>query len=264
MTRLSLALVLVLATPAALAAQQPAAADTSRVYEPSELSTMPRLVNLDELRAALQAGYPPELRESRVEGTVAVSLVVNRYGRPEEISVVQSTHPAFDSVTLATAAGLRFTAAMADGRPVRTRVQIPVQWRLPADAPTADSGAVASAAPPAQAPPAPPSARPDCESTYSLRDVQGPPQPLNLIEFRRMMLTHYPASMRGAGRGVVQVRFRVGCDGVPSRIAITQSSHLAFNAPTVDLVPMLRFSPARMNGQPVAVWVELPIEWSSR
>lgn len=241
--------------------QESPAADSGRVYEPAELTAMPRVANAEALRAALRAGYPPELAAAGVEGTVSVSLVVNQAGEAEEIAVVESTNPAFDSVTVATVAGLRFRPAMVGGRPVRTRVRVPIRWQLP-EAP------VAAANPPAdftgvgvglrRAP------RPDSSRTYKPRQVEVPPQPINMISVRAELVQRYPASLRGSGRrGTVHVRFRVNADGRPEHFEITRSSDARFNAPTLEAVRVLRFTPARVNGRAVAAWVELPIEWES-
>lgn len=43
---------------------------------------------------------------------------------------------------------------------------------------------------------------------------------------------------------------------------VTRSSDRAFDEPTLDAVKHLRFHPARLNGHPVRVWVEQPIDWN--
>jgi TonB family protein len=45
-------------------------------------------------------------------------------------------------------------------------------------------------------------------------------------------------------------------------ITVTSSSHEQFNDPTIRSVQRLRFRPAKVNGRPVKVWVELPIQWT--
>lgn len=360
------AAILAFAAAPALAAQPVAAVDTGRVYAPEELSSMPSLVNVDELRGALAAGYPPELRAAGVEGTVAVSLVVNRSGTPEEIRVVQSTHPAFDSVTLATAAGLRFTAAMVDGQRVRTRVQVPVQWRMDvsaeqaARAPAPESGGepadqaleldevpvpqndayvrdlmanlyppqllsegeggevilrlhmdeqgsvldagVETSTHPALRDPSlavarelvfsPPRAggtpvqvwtlvrlrweadarergpvvgmaARELADTYELSQVDEFPRPLNVPDLQRALERLYPPEVRYTRQGgTTQLRFRVDEHGRVGYAQVTQTSSLDFNLPAIRAIRHLRFQPGRLGGRPVAVWVELPIQWS--
>ena len=76
---------------------------------------------------------------------------------------------------------------------------------------------------------------------------------------------NYPPLLRDAGvTGTVQVRFRVLEDGRvdAASIQITSSTHEQFNEPTMRAVRALRFRPAKVNGRPVKVWVEQPIQWT--
>lgn len=103
------------------------------------------------------------------------------------------------------------------------------------------------------------------EGTYELSAVEEMPRVTNASDFQRQLSRNYPALLRDAGvQGTVQVRFRVNEDGrVDSEsITITSSSHEQFNDATIRAVRTLRFRPARVNGRPVRVWVEQPIQWT--
>lgn len=105
---------------------------------------------------------------------------------------------------------------------------------------------------------------PPDEGTYELSAVEEQPRPTNLPDLRRQLERNYPPLLRDARvTGTVQVRMRVTADGSvdASSITITSSSHEQFNDPTIRSVQRLRFRPAKVNGRPVPVWVELPIQW---
>jgi protein TonB len=106
---------------------------------------------------------------------------------------------------------------------------------------------------------------PPDEGTYELSAVEEQPRPRNIADLRRQLERNYPPLLRDARvTGTVQVRMRVMEDGTvdPSSIQVTSSSHEQFNDPTIRSVQRLRFSPAKVNGRPVKVWVELPIQWT--
>lgn len=102
------------------------------------------------------------------------------------------------------------------------------------------------------------------EPAYELSTVTERPRPLNIAEVRRWMEYNYPPDLRDSRvEGAVQLRFRVGSDGrVEAGTArVSVSSNPAFDAVAIRAVEQLRFSPARVAGRPVRVWVELPIRF---
>lgn len=103
----------------------------------------------------------------------------------------------------------------------------------------------------------------DSSHTYELREVTVVPRPVNVADLRRALQETYPAQLRDSVvDGQVDVRFRVDAQGMPQDLTITRSTHAPFDAPTLEAVRKLRFSPAEVDGKPVAVWVVLPIQWS--
>lgn len=242
------------AAPAA--AQDPA--ETGRVYMLTEVTAPPRPANVAELRAALEAAYPAELRAAGREGTVMVSMVVSPDGATREVNVIESTEPGFDSATVAALRQLRFTPAAVDGRPVAVRLELPILWQLSREeepAPVTEPSAEVTAG----ADPVIPGVR-----VYELRAVEEPPRPRNLQILRQELMRRYPPRLRSAGQGgSVTARFRVDEQGDVKDVRIVRSSNVEFNQPTAEVVRQLKFSPARLGGQPVQVWVELPIQWTA-
>ncbi|HEY7769043.1 TonB family protein [Longimicrobium sp.] len=108
----------------------------------------------------------------------------------------------------------------------------------------------------------PAAAQPDDQAAYELSAVTVPPRPLNVAELQTELERLYPPALRDAGvTGSVQVRFRVNTDGSVSSLEITSSTNRLFDAASLAAVSRLRFSPAEVDGRPVPVWAELPIEW---
>jgi TonB family protein len=102
------------------------------------------------------------------------------------------------------------------------------------------------------------------DDTYELSEVVEPPRALNVAALQRELERNYPPLLRDAGvTGRVHVRFRILENGTVDRssMTITQASHPAFVQPTLTSVEQLRFAPARLNGRPVKVWAELPVQW---
>lgn len=119
------------------------------------------------------------------------------------------------------------------------------------------AAALCCAAAPALAQGAPPAAR-----VYELAEVETRPVPSNVEVLRAALAATYPLEKRAAGQGArVSVSFVLDTDGVPGALDVIESTDAAFDAATLAGIALLRFTPARVGGQPVAVRVEVPVEW---
>jgi TonB family protein len=76
--------------------------------------------------------YPDSLREAGVEGRVVVAGVVETDGSvdPASVAVVTSTHAGFEEVATDWLAQGTFSPGAIDGRSVRVRVEVPIEFRL--------------------------------------------------------------------------------------------------------------------------------------
>jgi len=86
------------------------------------------------LNAESPIEYPRALFEQGIEGAVMLRLYVDSAGAlvGDSSSVFESSgYPALDSAALAGAAGLRFSPALRDGKPVATAFVQPVEFRSP-------------------------------------------------------------------------------------------------------------------------------------
>lgn len=98
------------------------------------------------------------------------------------------------------------------------------------------------------------------DRVYELADVETAPVPANLEELRAALESTYPPGKRDVA-ATVSVAFVLGPDGVPREVGVTESTDTAFDAATVGAIGRLRFSPATVQGRPVAVRVEVPVQW---
>ena len=102
---------------------------------------------------------------------------------------------------------------------------------------------------------------------YELSAVDVQPVLLNREEVVRAMRANYPTLLRDAGvEGTATLRFVVGADGVPERSSIhaVYVTHPDFGLSGERVAAAMRFSPARLGGAPVRVYLTLPISFSLR
>ncbi|HEY0037041.1 MAG TPA: energy transducer TonB [Longimicrobium sp.] len=212
------------------------------LYDQESVTVLPRLLNVDEFAAALAASYPGGTPDAGVVPSVHVRFIVDVNGTGREFNIIASTDSALHAPALAALSVLRFVPAEVDGRPVNVRVELPIQWQVPAPAPQA---------PKVDAPPAP-------EDDI----VERMPTLLNAQSLRIAMNREYPEWLKaGEARGTVVVRMRVSTEGVPEQVVVTSSTNPAFNEASLRAIRSVRFRPAALNGRPVAVPVELPLQW---
>ncbi len=74
--------------------------------------------------------YPQEAKDSRLQGVVGLSLVVNKQGRAETIRVEKSLDPGLDQAAIDAIRKWTFQPATKDGKPVVVRAKIEVNFRL--------------------------------------------------------------------------------------------------------------------------------------
>ncbi|MGX5651065.1 MAG: energy transducer TonB [Hydrogenophaga sp. SCN 70-13] len=123
----------------------------------------------------------------------------------------------------------------------------PIQAAPPEPVVPAPPAPVMPAPPPA--PPAPPAPAPVVTLPSSQADYLSNPKPA------------YPSlSKRMGEQGRVLVRAFVDTKGMPSRVEVARSSGFErLDKTAVDTVLRWRFVPGKRGGEPVAMWVEVPI-----
>lgn len=102
------------------------------------------ILTVDETAARMEGSaapiYPAELMKESIEGAVIVRYVIDSTGHaePGSLEVRSSSHPLFTKAVRDALPGMRFSAAIVDGRPVRELVEQSFAFRIapPAAAPS--------------------------------------------------------------------------------------------------------------------------------
>lgn len=116
----------------------------------------------------------------------------------------------------------------------------------------------------AQSAAAPPNAHDT--TTYTMDAVTEKPTLVNNSEAARVLATHYPAALRDHGvTGEVHLLFRITAEGAvdTASLRVTFATNPEFGDVAQRVVKTMRFTPPRLNGTPVAVWVDdMPVQFS--
>ncbi|HEY0022861.1 MAG TPA: TonB family protein [Longimicrobium sp.] len=160
-----------------------------------------------------------------------------------------------DSIRAAQLASARQAAAQAAPAPIQP----------PAPVENRPVPQVAVAPPPAAAAPAPSApARPrvDPSRVYRAGELDEAPALANRADFGRVVARNYPSSASGAGSAVVQ--FVVLPNGTVDRssIRVLEVSDPVFRRAATAAAGAARFTPARVDGQPVRATVSIPLTWN--
>jgi TonB family protein len=101
--------------------------------------------------------------------------------------------------------------------------------------------------------------------SYDGRYADEQPELVNRVVVSQALSREYPPSLRAIGQsGSVMLRFRVLENGTVDRQTVTVESytHPDFSEAAVRVVYRMRFRAARYRGQPVPVWVTLPVNFN--
>ena len=74
--------------------------------------------------------YPPELKDKRVEGEVHLVFTVLEDGSVADVRIRRMNSPAFAEAAAEAVKQWKFEPGIKDGRPVRTRVRLPMSFGL--------------------------------------------------------------------------------------------------------------------------------------
>lgn len=120
-TRISMIVLLVI--PGVMAYAQPAQTD-AQIYEFITVDEKPRVLQ-DK-----QPVYPQSAIDAGVEGTVVVTVIIGTDGKVTRAEIFRSV-PQLDNAALVAARGKVFSPGLVNGSPVRTRMNIPIEFVLP-------------------------------------------------------------------------------------------------------------------------------------
>ncbi|MET0396449.1 MAG: TonB family protein [Longimicrobiaceae bacterium] len=102
------------------------------VHTMASVEERPALRNGAEMQRVLQRLYPELLRDAGVSGETQLQFVVDTEGNvePGSVTVLASSHAAFEAASLRAAEKFRFRPARIGNRPVRVVINMPITWKL--------------------------------------------------------------------------------------------------------------------------------------
>ncbi len=74
--------------------------------------------------------YPLEMARAGIRGEVVVAFIIDKAGIPRELYAQKSSNRAFEGAAIAAVAKWRFRPGTMDGKPVNTRVCVPISFSL--------------------------------------------------------------------------------------------------------------------------------------
>ena len=108
------------------------AQDASRTYTLAEVETKPSLASVATFQRVVSEGYPEDMKRRRLGGIAEVSFVVDASGKvePSSVEVVDATQPAFGEAAKRALLVTGFKPGTVSGSPVRTKVSLPIVYRV--------------------------------------------------------------------------------------------------------------------------------------
>jgi TonB family protein len=240
----------------------------------------PDIMNREAVVLLLEEEYPAELKTQGIGGTVMVWTFIDESGGVDKVQLDKSSgHEALDEAALRVVEQVEFTPALKDGDAVPVWISFPItfttsqQGSRPVEAQetrTLPSGVEARATL-EELPPAPKGlpADYDAESiadapTFTPYTVR--PDITNRTEVARALEDAYPRELRDEGiGGTVNVWFLIDETGAVRRAMVNETSgHELLDDAALEVAETIEFTPAMNRDKNVAVWISLPITFTTR
>lgn len=185
--------------------------------------------------------YPLPMRRAGIEGEVLVVFDVTPEGRVRNAWVARSNHPGFDEAAIEAVEAWRFTPGVVDGRPVYTRISVPMVFRIQGD------GEVGFRI---RRP------RKFSPETPEAMQFERPP------ELKNYVVPSYPREALLADEGAkVTVGFLIGPDGLVHRAEPIGEAPAALAAAAVAAVEGFAFRPGSRAGEPCYAGVRIEFQF---
>jgi TonB family protein len=253
------------AAPTPLARPEPAPPPAAAAGLQAPQDTQPQLRNAEEIRRLMQSEVPAALRALRQAGSALVAVHVSETGSVTEARLSQgSGRVELDSAALRVARRMVFTPARRGGQAVATWTRIPLVFGA-----AYRGGQVLPAAPRTprdSVPPATPRPGTRLEDGPTFTPMTRRPELTNAAAVQQLLVAEYPPALKAAGvGGTAAVWHLIGADGrVLKAVISTTSGHAELDSAAVRVAQRMVFTPAEYQGERVAVWVEIPIVFTTR
>ncbi len=256
--------------------------DISKAPTFTPYTVRPDIKNRSVVARAMEAEYPPLLREAGIGGTVQVWFFIDNNGKVQKTQLNESSgHQALDEAALRVASEIEFTAALHDEKAVPVWISLPITFTtrdpspkdLPADppevadlTPTEVSSHITSYESLRTLPAPPVIAKALASATPEFTAYTTHPEIRDRRRVARALEAEYPPVLRDAGiGGTVQVWFFIDEYGRVQSTQVNESSgHDALDLAALRAAGEISFTPALNRDQAVPVWISLPITFAAR
>lgn len=186
--------------------------------------------------------YPVIARENGIEGTVKVSVQVDKDGTPLQVRIMHSTNKIFEQNARKAASELTYTPATQNGHPIQTWFTLTVAFELTDNLTEREAT--------------------EEEIEYDIDDFvpQATPPSYDLEELKRL-LKYPPKAQQNAITGEVIVGAQIGKDGKVLQVIVRHSTHDIFEESAKEAVRKLTFTPAIQDGEPIKMWITISIRF---
>jgi TonB family protein len=186
--------------------------------------------------------YTELAKQDKVQGIVLVSLVVDEHGLPQHVQLLRGLGDGLNENAVESVKKYVFKPATENGKPVAVWLNVEVNFQL-ADGTAQTQGPILVAG----------------EAANGVKpiggDVKGPilsyaPEP-----------GYSPEAKAAKFEGVVMVSIIVDKNGIPQNVHVTRGVGLGLDEKAVDAVKQYKFKPATENGKPVAVYLNVEVNF---
>lgn len=209
--------------------------------------------------------YPTNARRKGIEGTVIVAFVVNTDGTVSDFEILRSIGGGCDEEAIRIVKGSpKWTPGMREGKAVRTRMRLPLTFKLGEPVPSGNSSNP-EFRPVALLPPTE-GQEPSQENTAFFDDQDTPPTPIGGLPAWQRHLSEnltYPTSARMKGiQGTVMVSFVVNTDGTISEVKLVRGIGGGCDEEALRVFKISpRWSPGMIKGKVVRTRMTLPLSF---
>jgi TonB family protein len=209
--------------------------------------------------------YPTNARRKGIEGTVIVAFVVNTDGTVSDFEILRSIGGGCDEEAIRIVKGSpKWTPGMREGKAVRTRMRLPLTFKLGEPVPSGNSSNP-EFRPVALLPPTE-WQEPSQENTAFFDDQDTPPTPIGGLPAWQRHLSEnltYPTSARMKGiQGTVMVSFVVNTDGTVTEVKLVRGIGGGCDEEALRVFKISpRWSPGMIKGKVVRTRMTLPLSF---
>lgn len=183
--------------------------------------------------------YPEFALDNGIEGEVILRALVGKNGRVTQIVVRKSTRQDMEKAAKDALLKTRISPATKDGEPVAVWIEIPISFRLDKAKPDSLMAGLPEAGEFVQT-----DEEPGYDPTALSRSVIYPPD-----------------AIRNNIEGRVVIRALLDRTGKVVRTRVDTCHQEVLCPAAVNAVRQTVFTPAKHKGQPVAVWIQIPVEF---